>query len=72
MPTDLENLITARSNVIAALASLTANPQPTYTKGNQTFDWTGMRRELNEELASLNARIAAFEGPWEIETRGTL
>lgn len=70
MATDLQNLQTWRSNIYVQLAAMAANPQPSYTKGNQTFNWTEMRAELVKELDTINAQIMIADGPWEIETQG--
>jgi hypothetical protein len=68
MPTDLENLLTRRSAILAELA---AGPsKPSYTIDGQSVDWNGYRSSLLNELTMLNGQIAAAEGPWEIESRG--
>ena len=70
MATDLNNLLTARSNILAALAASTLNPQPSYTiSGGQSVDWNGYRTSLNAQLQTINEQIAAIEGPWEIAVR---
>jgi hypothetical protein len=69
MPTDLDNLLARRSNILAELAALDAS-KPDYNKGNQSVQWASMRKQLMDELASLNGMIAAFDGPWETEVRG--
>lgn len=67
--TDLENLLTRRSAILAELA---AGPsKPNYTVDGQSVAWNEYRRSLLDELTMLNAQIAVAEGPWEIETRGT-
>jgi hypothetical protein len=69
--TDFNNLIAARSNIIAALAASTLNPQPSYSiSGGQQVDWNGYRTSLNAQLQTINEQIAAAEGPWEIAVRG--
>jgi hypothetical protein len=67
--TDLENLIARRSSILAELAALEASP-PDYSKGNQSVQWASQRKQLVDELRSLNSMIAAFDGPWENEVRG--
>ncbi len=69
MPTDLENLLARRSAILVELAAIEAS-KPDYVKGNQSVAWTAMRKGLMDELTTINATIAAFDGPWEIETRG--
>jgi hypothetical protein len=69
MATDLANLLSRRSSILAELAALTAS-QPDYTKANQSVQWAALRRQLTDELKALNAMIAAFDGPWEVEVQG--
>lgn len=69
MATDLANLMTRRSNILAQLAGLDAS-LPDYTKGNQSVQWASQRRQLMDELNALNNMIAAFDGPWEVEIGG--
>ncbi len=69
MASDLANLVTRRSSILAELAALDGSP-PDYSKGNQSIQWAAQRRQLTDELARLNEMIAAFDGPWEVETRG--
>ncbi len=69
MPTDLEHLRTIKSQTLALVAELTANPKPTYTLDGQTVSW-------NDYLASLQATVdwcerkLAGEEPFEIHSRG--
>jgi hypothetical protein len=69
MATDLENLLTRRSNILAELAALDAS-KPDYSKANQSVSWASLRRQLTDELTTLNQMIVAFDGPWEVETQG--
>lgn len=69
MATDLANLLARRSAILAELAELSAS-QPDYSKGNQSVQWASLRKQLTDELKSLNEMIAAFDGPWEVEVRG--
>ncbi len=69
MATDLDNLLARRSSILAELAAL-GTSQPDYTKGNQSVQWASLRRQLMDELQSLNGMIAALGGPWEVEVRG--
>ncbi len=64
MATDLENLKTARSLIIAKLA--THADKPTYSVDGQSVDWGS----LTDRLDKINAQIAAAEGPWEEESIG--
>ncbi len=69
MPTDLEQLQTIRTQTLARIAELTANPKPTYYVDGQTVAW-------NEYLARLQATVdwcerkLAGEEPIEIRSLG--
>lgn len=64
MPTDLENLQTARSAILTELAANAGKP-------NYTIDGQSVSRDsLLDRLTKLNALINVFEGPFELETRG--
>jgi hypothetical protein len=74
MTSDLDNLKLRRSAILTELATwptAAEGQKVTYRKGDQSFDWTAYRQSLLAELKSLNEQIAAIEGPWEIDVRGT-
>ena len=64
MATDLENLMTARSNLLEALAQ--HGHKRNYTVDGQTFD-TG---ELWDRLKKMNEQIAAAGGQFEDVVQG--
>jgi hypothetical protein len=69
MPSDLEQIRTIKSQTLAILAELTANPKPTYYVDGQTVSW-------NDYLARLQATVdwcerkLAGEEPFEIRSQG--
>ena len=69
MPSDLEHLQTIKSQTLALIAELTANPKPTYSLDGQTVSW-------NQYLATLQATVdwcerkRAGEEPFEIHSQG--
>ncbi|HEY3966807.1 MAG TPA: hypothetical protein VGM05_19750 [Planctomycetaceae bacterium] len=68
MPSDIENLLTRRSNVIAELAAM--NPaasggKPSYTIDGQQVDHVAYRQSLYDELRELNRQITVLQGPFE-------
>lgn len=67
MATYLENLKTARNNIAANLAAITASPKPTYTIDGRTVDWNGLFTSYTNQLQVLDDKIAGAE-PFEIET----
>lgn len=64
MPTDLENLQTARSAICTALASNAAKPNYSIDGQSVTYD------SLVNRLASLDKAISVAQGPFEVETIG--
>ena len=71
---DLANLLTRRSNVIAELAAMNSSAsggKPSYSIDGQEVDHVAYRRSLYEELAQLNQQIAILQGPFEGRSRGT-
>ena len=69
MSSDLEQLQTIKSQTLARIAELTANPKPTYYLDGQTVSW-------NEYLARLQATVdwcerkLAGQEPFEIHSQG--
>jgi len=69
MPSDLEQIRTIKSQTLAIIAELTANPKPTYYVDGQTVSW-------NDYLARLQATVdwcerkLAGEEPFEIRSQG--
>lgn len=70
MPTDDENLTTARSNLTAALAEITANPKPNYNIDGQMIAWGDYLKQLMDGIKAIDEQLAGSE-PFEIVTRGT-
>lgn len=70
MATDAENLATIRSNILATLATESANPKPTYSIAGQNVDWNGYRNSLMQQLKDINAQMDAISGPWEVAVQG--
>ena len=69
MPTDAENIATIRSGLLAALATDSANPKPSYSIGNQSVDRNAWRANLLEQIKGLN-EIAGASDPFEIHVTG--
>lgn len=64
MATDIENLVAARSAILAQLATTAARPN--YSIDGQSVSYDA----LLDRLAKLNEALAAFQGPVEVETYG--
>lgn len=69
MATYNENLITARDNIAAALADMTANPKPDYMVDGQRVLWAGLFESYMNQLAALNKAIDA-DSPQELTSYG--
>lgn len=69
MATYLENLTTARDNLAAKLAEVSADPKPTYSIDGQSFSWVEYYKFLTDSVDALNLQISGGE-PFEEVTRG--
>lgn len=65
MATEAENIATIRANLLAALATESANPKPSYSIDGQSVDWNGYRAAILAQVAALNAVLAASVGVYE-------
>ena len=70
MPSDLEQLQTVRSQTLAILADVTANPKPSYTLDGQTVSWGDYLAKLRATVDWCERKLAGCE-PFEIHSRGT-
>lgn len=68
MPSDAEQFASIKSQTLALIVSITANPKPSYEVDGQRVAWTEYLRRLQETVAWCDERMAA-EGPFEVETR---
>jgi len=69
MPTDLEQLRTIKSQALAQLVELRANPKPSYQIDGQQVAWTEYLRQLQLTVDWCDNKLAAAE-PFEYTTRG--
>ena len=70
MPTDLEQLQTIRSQALASIADITANPKPSYTVDGQSVSWNSYLRRLRQTVDWCERKING-EQPLEVQTRAT-
>jgi len=54
----ITKLESARDNYVTKLLEVSANPKPSYTVGNQTFDHPAYMKVLREEIAGLDELIS--------------
>lgn len=65
MATDADQIATIRTNLLAALATESANPKPSYNVDGQQVDWNGYRTAILGQIAALNALLSAATGAFE-------
>lgn len=66
-----DDLTTARDNAASTLKDVLASPKPTYTVGDQTFEWGEYVQVLRETIASLTSMIDAEDAvPFEVHSEG--
>ncbi len=70
MATDLEQIRTIRTQTLAIIADLTANPKPTYYIDGQTVSWSSYLTNLQTTVDWCERKLAGEE-PFEIHSRGT-
>jgi len=70
LATALANLETARDNVTALLADLSAHPKPTYSLDGESYSWESYFSMLCGQLETLNKQIQVLGGPFEIKSSG--
>lgn len=74
MASDLENLQTRRSAILAELAALSssaAGGRPNINGGGAgVVDHVGYKDGLYRELKEINAQIDVMQGPWEQALEG--
>ena len=69
MPNDLEHLQTIKSQTLALIAELTANPKPTYSLDGQTVSWSQYLATLQATVDWCERKLSGEE-PFEIHSQG--
>jgi hypothetical protein len=69
MPSDLEQVQTIKSQTLAIIAELTANPKPTYYIDGQSVSWNDYLRNLQATVDWCERKLAGQE-PFEIRSQG--
>ena len=70
MPTDAEQLQTIKTQTLALIAELTANPKPSYTIDGQRVSWGDYLARLQDTVDWCGRKLAGEE-PFEIRSQGT-
>ncbi len=69
MPSDLEQIQTIKSQALARIAELTAQPKPTYYLDGQSVSWNEYLRRLQSTVAWCDRQMAGLE-PIEVHSQG--
>lgn len=69
MATNAENLATIKSNALATLATISADPKPSYSIGDRTISWTEYQEMLMKQVAWCDAQANA-DSPAEVISYG--
>lgn len=69
MPSDLEQIQTIKTQTLAIIAELTANPKPSYYIDGQTVSWNDYLRSLQATVDWCERKLAGQE-PFEIHSQG--
>lgn len=68
MPTDLEQIATIKSQTLARMVEITAQPKPSYEIDGQRVDWATYLKQLQATVAWCDAQLSAGE-PFEERTQ---
>jgi len=63
MPSNLENLQSAKASAIAKLAEIIANQKPSYQIDGQAVSWTDYYRMLTDQIEAIN-KLLIQEDPY--------
>jgi hypothetical protein len=67
--TDTQQIQTIRSQTLAQLEALRADPKPTYWLDGQRVHWQEYAESLQKTVDWCDAKLAAYE-PFEIRSQG--
>lgn len=68
MPTDLEQIATIKTQTLARIVEITAQPKPTYVLDGQKVAWETYLKQLQATVAWCDAQLNGAE-PFEEVTR---
>jgi hypothetical protein len=67
--TDAQQIAVIKSQTLAVMAEITANPKPTYQIDGQMVAWGDYLSQLQRAVDWCNAKLAA-ESPFEVRSQG--
>lgn len=65
-----QNLLTARDQIDAIIASITASPKPSYSVDGKSVSWESYLAMLLDKKETLERAIMMADGPYEARSRG--
>lgn len=68
MPTDLEQIATIKSQTLARMVEITAQPKPSYDIDGQRVDWATYLKQLQMTVAWCDVQLSGAE-PFEQATQ---
>jgi hypothetical protein len=69
MPSDAEQIATIKTQTLALIAQITAEPKPTYNVDGQTVAWADYLAQLKKTVDWCNTKLAG-EQPFEFQSQG--
>ena len=69
MPSDAEQLTTIKTQTLARIAEITAEPKPTYEVDGQMVAWSDYLKRLQQTVDWCNEKLAG-EQPFEVRSQG--
>ena len=69
MPTDVQQIATIKSQTLARMAEITAQPKPTYQIDGQLVSWGSYLIQLQQTIDWCNEKLAG-EMPAEVRSQG--
>jgi hypothetical protein len=69
MPSDIEQISLIKTQTLARIAEITADPKPTYQIEGQKVNWSEYLKQLQDAIDWCDAQLAA-RTPVEIHSRG--
>lgn len=69
MPTNAEQLATIKTQTLAIIVTITANPKPSYNIDGQSISWGDYLKQLEGTIAFVDKQLASI-APYEIHSQG--
>ena len=69
MPSDVQQIATIKSQTLARMAEITAQPKPTYQIDGQLVAWGDYLTQLQRTVDWCNEKLAG-EAPFEVQSQG--